>query len=987
MKKKFLSFILSVCTAAGIFSGVPVLASGSDTLQAMIDEAKDGETLVLSDDYNESVIISEGKNLTIDLNGHTLAGTTERTLVNNGILTIEDSTGEGGIVETGGASADCYGVVNNGTMTIADADIKCETTGNGFAQGVHNTGTLSVDGGEISAVTTGSKWAIALFNTGTVKQLNGNLTGEIKNTATADVNALAVSNEASGVIKEISGGNLIGRLDNNGIALGVRNRGLIQKISGGKIYAVTTGIKYAYGLHNEASGKIEEISGGRIIGNIDRETNGKNALGIRNNGTIESITGGEFRGNILGSGNAYGIRNDEGAVRNVSGGMYRGNNASNAIYIQGGTLTCAAGYEMLPDPDHVGYRYIAEQGSVYTEILDEYENHIATIFFDQNGNKLRTLGEVRDSYTVYQKYGEPVAKDRETAEQSAEDFSKTGKVVTLIAHTTDKPVYYFLGSSVTIGFANNGVSFADYMAKENDWICHKRAISGTTLVDSGIKSYVQRLDNDIPKNARIDHMICQLSTNDATQNKPLGSLSDSYDVDTLDRTTIYGALEYIAYYCRNVLNCELSFYTNPRYSNDLYTWMMDAVYEVADKWDLRVIDFYNYRNMEPLSAETLRSYMSDDIHPNADGYHWMANEMSKYLETYRPVVQQVEKITLDSDALILNVGDSIKLTAVVEPEDAADKTVVWSSSASDVAAVDESGKITALKAGEAVIAAESANGKRAVCQVTVKKLPAPEVQSITLNKETLVLNENECAQLTASVEPEEAADKTVTWSSSVSEIASVDENGKVTALFAGETMIIAETVNGKQAVCRVTVTKQDELPLPPKEVKVNAVKLSGKNVLTQGEKIILKAEVFPLDASNKEVSWSSTDPKTVMVDAATGAVMAKQAGKVEITATAKDGSGIKATIKMTVKPKKVTKLSVKMQKGKAIVSFKKVTGIKKYKIRLYKKGKLIKTAVAGKKAKITVNKKLKAGKYSVKVQYTKNGVTSDYAVKKFRVKK
>lgn len=1077
MKKRMLSAILSFCVAVGAYSGAPVLAADSTTLQSLIDAAEHGGTVVLSHDYQESVTIPEGLDLTLDLNGHTLTGTKEKALVNHGTLTIEDSAGEGSIAMSGADSSDCYAVVNHGSMAIEEVEIECMTTGNGFAQGVNNTGTLTVEGGEISTLTTGSKWAIALFNTGVVTQLNGDLTGEIRNSATADVNALAVSNEADGVIKEISGGQLSARLDNNGIAFGIRNRGSIQTISGGEIYAVTTGVKYAYGLHNEASGRIGEISGGRLIGTIDRESNGNNALGVRNNGTIEAITGGEFRGTILGGGNAFGIRNDEGAIRNISGGMYRGNNFTNGLYVQGGTIAYADGFEMLSDLDHVGYRYVGRKGTIYTEILDEYENHIATYFFDRSQNLQSVLGDARDSYTVYQKYGQPVSYRRKTVEMNSEDFAKTGQTVTLIAHTTDQPVYYFLGSSVTIGFANNAVSFADYMAQENDWICHKRAISGTTLVDTGTKSYVQRLEHDIPSNARIDHLICQLSTNDASQNKPLGALSDSESVDTLDRTTIYGALEYIAYYCKNVLNCELSFYTNPKYTNSLYSQMIDAVYAVADKWDLQVLDFYNYKNMEALSDATLRSYMSDDIHPNAAGYHWMADEMSAYLKNYQSAIREAEQVTLDQTALELTVGDSAQLNATVLPEEAVDKRITWESSTPAVATVGETGEVTALAAGSATITAKTANGKQALCQVTVKE-PMKEVQEITLNRDSLYLDIGDFAQLTAAVIPEDAADQTISWTSSDPSIASVDAQGKVTALCAGIASIIAQTANGtqalcqvtvkeppvievqevtldletlaleighfaqltaavipetaadqtvswsssapgiaavddhgkvcalaagtavitarsgngRQAVCRVTVTQTLTPPSPPAQVpstqvKVSTVTITGKTTLTAGKKAAYLAAVFPSNAANKAVSWSSSNPKVASVDAGSGTVTAKQAGKTTLTAAAKDGSGAKAVLQITVKPKKVKKLSVKVRSGKATVRFQKVPGVKKYTVRILKNGKLVKKATAGKKAQVTVKKKLKAGTYSVKVQYTKNGVKSDYTVKRFKVKK
>ncbi len=1081
MKKRFLSVVLSACLLTGMLPGISISAAETETLQSILDAAEENTTIVLSEDYTESVTVAANKHVTIDLNGHTLTASNECALTNEGSLTIEDNAGTGSVTVNGTSSSELLfcAVKNNGSLTVKGAAISCRTQENGIAQGINNTGTLRIDEGKIHAATSGNKWAIALYNTGTAEHLNASLLGEIQNPASNDVNALAISNEAAGVIKEISGGSFLGCLNNNGIAFGIRNRGQIQSISGGEIAAITTGIKYAYGIHNEASGSIQEISGGKITGTIEQERNGNNALGIRNEGTIETITGGEFCGSILGGGSAYGIRNDAKEIRNVSGGMYRGNNASNPIYVQGGSITYADGYQLLNDSNHTGYQYVAEKGSVYTEILDEYEHHIATFFYDKDGNLLHTLGDIRDSYTLYQKHDEPYSKDIKTVTQGSEDFSKNRKYTTYITQTTDKPVYYFLGSSVTIGMANNAISFADYMAEDNNWICHKRAISGTTLVDdggSGWKTYVQRLKTDIPEHARIDHFICQLSTNDASQSKPLGVLSSSYAGSDLNRSTIYGALEYIAYYCANVLHCELSFYTNPRYSNDAYQKMVDAVYKVADKWGVKVIDFYNYKDMDELPEETLRSYMADDIHPNEAGYRWMADVMGDFLKNYTP--KEPETISLDQENLTLEAGETAQLTASVEPITSADKSVAWNSSVPSVASVDENGLITALSAGVTTITAKTVNGLQASCSVTVTATPVivnpasiildhetlsleaggkaqltatvkpddasdssvtwnssvPSVASVdenglitalsagvttitaktvnglqascsvtvtatpvivnpakvTLNHETLTLEAGGKAQLTASIEPNNAADTSVTWSSSVPSVASVDAAGIVTAIAAGETIITAKTQNGLQASCKITVsiTLPDTDPVnQTKPIPVQKVAISGKKTLTEGQKTTLKAVVAPANASQKAVSWKSSNPKVASINKESGKITAKQAGKTIITASAADNSGVISKITVTVKPKKVTKLTVKVKKREAVVSFKKVSGIKKYTVRLYKGSKLIKTTTVKKTSKITINKKLLSGSYTIKVQYIKNKVKSDHTVKKFKVKK
>jgi lysophospholipase L1-like esterase len=202
--------------------------------------------------------------------------------------------------------------------------------------------------------------------------------------------------------------------------------------------------------------------------------------------------------------------------------------------------------------------------------------------------------------------------------------------VIFIINSTGGRIYYFLGSSVTYGSENNGVSFVDYIAKDYDWECRKIAVSGTTLVEEGEDSYVERL-NRIDKSAVMGHMICQLSTNDASQNKILGEVVDSKQLKDFDTATIIGAMEYIICYTYQTWNCRVSFYTNPNYKNDYYESMIDALYQLQKKWDIGIIDIYNYVNIDKLSEDTLNSYMVDSIHPNDKGYRWMADIIGKYL--------------------------------------------------------------------------------------------------------------------------------------------------------------------------------------------------------------------------------------------------------------------------------------------------------------------------------------------------------------------
>ncbi len=171
-----------------------------------------------------------------------------------------------------------------------------------------------------------------------------------------------------------------------------------------------------------------------------------------------------------------------------------------------------------------------------------------------------------------------------------------------------------------------------------------------------------------------------------------------------------------------------------------------------------------------------------------------------------PVQEQLESITLDVTALELTVGEEYTFTVTTEPADMEALTLEWTSSEGNVASVDN-GTVTALSAGTADITVSGDGNVSATCKVTVSpEEPAViEADSITLSAVSAGMLIGESLTLTATVLPENTTDKTVTWTSSESSIAGIDDNGTVTALSAGTAAITASTVNGRTAECSITV--------------------------------------------------------------------------------------------------------------------------------------------------------------------------------------
>ncbi|MBP3552798.1 MAG: Ig domain-containing protein [Bacteroidaceae bacterium] len=174
---------------------------------------------------------------------------------------------------------------------------------------------------------------------------------------------------------------------------------------------------------------------------------------------------------------------------------------------------------------------------------------------------------------------------------------------------------------------------------------------------------------------------------------------------------------------------------------------------------------------------------------------------------------------------------------------------------------------------------------------SINEEPMIEVTSVRLSQTKLILTVGESHSLTAKVLPENATDKNVTWKSSDASIATVSSSGVVKAIGAG-TATITATAGGKSATCQVTVEEN--------VVEVTAVTLSSTELsLTVGESHSLTAKVLPENATDKSVTWKSSDASIATVSSS-GAVKAIGAGTATITATA---GGKSATCQVTVKQK------------------------------------------------------------------------------------
>lgn len=242
-------------------------------------------------------------------------------------------------------------------------------------------------------------------------------------------------------------------------------------------------------------------------------------------------------------------------------------------------------------------------------------------------------------------------------------------------------------------------------------------------------------------------------------------------------------------------------------------------------------------------------------------------------------------IDINPKSASLSVGEIVKLTCTVTSANAAEKQLTWSTSNQSVAAVDQSGNVTAKKQGTAVITAISKGNSslKASCTVTVKKPSLEITGAADLAKGKSLKLKAKMTNLKGNVK----------WSINSNKFATVKANGSTATLKAkkkvGKVKVTAEVANIKK-----TVTIQVVNP-------VKSLKLSAKSKTLKVRKSYkLKVTIKPKNATNKKVTYQSSNKKVAAVSKS-GKITAKKKGKVTITVTSKSNPKVKAKCKITVK--------------------------------------------------------------------------------------
>jgi Zn-dependent metalloprotease/uncharacterized protein YjdB/fibronectin type 3 domain-containing protein len=309
-------------------------------------------------------------------------------------------------------------------------------------------------------------------------------------------------------------------------------------------------------------------------------------------------------------------------------------------------------------------------------------------------------------------------------------------------------------------------------------------------------------------------------------------------------------------------------------------------------YDLIVYDSYGYT----IGSSSRGGTQSESINFSASagsGYYIEVYTYSSYnfstTQKYSLIATRaVTGVSLSRTTADLEPGDTVTLAAAVTPTDASNKNITWSSDDTSVATVDTKGKVIAVRDGTATITVTTADGGyTAECYVTVQSVP---VSGISLDRTTAELSVGQSINLTATVSPEDATNKNVTWISSDTSVATVNNAGKLTAVGEGEAAITVTTADGGYAAeCSVIAHW-----MPTTGVSLNKTETG----LKIGETLGLIASMEPIDASNRNVTWSSSDNSVATVDNK-GIVTPTGKGTTTITVTTEEG-GYTASCSVTV---------------------------------------------------------------------------------------
>lgn len=349
------------------------------------------------------------------------------------------------------------------------------------------------------------------------------------------------------------------------------------------------------------------------------------------------------------------------------------------------------------------------------------------------------------------------------------------------------------------------------------------------------------------------------------------------------------------------------FITNLKYDN--YSEMI-SINGINYSWNYSLVTFYcnfaHYKLDATNYDKSLTTYQFNLNNLISKNFNTEPQEFFYSITYYKDnSLNPQKKLTIKEHHNRIEVNETVNLNVDILSDEISKDNLIWVSSDENIATVDENGIVTATGLGKAYIYATEENTDE-LYDYSIIDVVMP-VSNISLDISTLSLKTGAEHQLIPTVEPE-GADKTVTWTSSNENVATVDENGIVTAKKAGSAVITVTSNYDPNISRNCNIIVSDPIQ------KIESIKLKGlPGRIKVGSRFKLTAITSPSNATNKKVTWKSSNKKYATVTSS-GTVSIKSAGAgktVKITATAKDGSGIKKTVTFNIEKIKVTKIKLK----------------------------------------------------------------------------
>ncbi|WP_165750494.1 Ig domain-containing protein, partial [Cellulophaga sp. Z1A5H] len=274
------------------------------------------------------------------------------------------------------------------------------------------------------------------------------------------------------------------------------------------------------------------------------------------------------------------------------------------------------------------------------------------------------------------------------------------------------------------------------------------------------------------------------------------------------------------------------------------------------------------------------------------------------LVTVEAAAMAVTSVSISPTSITITNGSTTTLTGTIAPANATNQNVTWSSDNTGVATVNASGVVTSVGVGDAKITVTTEDGGFTATSLVTVEAAAIAVTSVSISPTSITITNGSTTTLTGTIAPVNATNQNVTWSSDNTSVATVNASGVVTSLGVGDAKITVTTEDGGFTATSLVTVEDDSIAVTSVSISPTAI------TITNGSTTTLTGTIAPTNATNQNVTWSSSNTSLATVNA-TGLVTGVGVGSAIITITTEDGNFFaNSLITVNTPPIPVTSVSV-----------------------------------------------------------------------------